>query len=554
MSSPYFISVDPSPAKLLMFFGRRREIQKIFDYLQNGDSVLLIGERRMGKTFLLYMIGDFAGVGVDFYEDLLDLQTGACLAELHRATASYCWAFVDMLTITSASGFYFNILAKIAEEQVERFVALSPIDHTSFANELIRLSKDLSCAGQRAVVLVDESQKLLNMDESANTLSCLKAAIQRCDAVEFVLAGDIKPHQETPEFMNLKGALRLIYLPPLDSAGAKALVRIPMEGRLSFEDSALERILELTGGKPSLIQILCGYLYEMVTLEDGSESHITQADIDHLWESGLRDKVFESFEVALKDFFEGLQGNEQSVFCFLAHNPLATVDDIVKALGIQSTLAQRAVYTLHRTNRIEKAESGFRISAKIVEEFGARFVACPVLDVESLEVRDSQAGEVGTLQDIILQDENAVLEFKSSMRWDYHRKAVHKDIEEAFIKTVAAFLNTDGGTLVIGVDDEGQVLGLTKDYHTFHKKNRDGFELHLMRLISDNLGKNVCRYIHPTFYTIDRFEVCKVEVEVCPRPVYASKEAIFYIRTGNQTQKLNPMEAVEYIKHRWDKL
>ncbi|RLI14632.1 hypothetical protein DRO49_06030, partial [Candidatus Bathyarchaeota archaeon] len=237
MTSPYFVAVDPSPAKLRMFFGRRREIQAIADYLRNRESVLLIGERRLGKTFLLYMIGDFAGKGADFYEDLLDRQTGTLLTKLRRSTASFHWAFVDLLGVTNAAGFYFKVLAELAEEQVDRFVALSPIDHTTFANELIKLSKDLSCAGQRAVVLVDESEKLLDMDESANILSCLKAAIQRCDAVEFVLAGDIKPHQETPEFMNLKGALRLIYLPPLDSAGTKALVRIPMEGHLSFEDS-----------------------------------------------------------------------------------------------------------------------------------------------------------------------------------------------------------------------------------------------------------------------------------------------------------------------------
>ncbi len=57
MPSPYFISADPSPAKLRMFFGHGQEIQAIKNYLLNGESILLIGERRMGKTFLLYMIG-----------------------------------------------------------------------------------------------------------------------------------------------------------------------------------------------------------------------------------------------------------------------------------------------------------------------------------------------------------------------------------------------------------------------------------------------------------------------------------------------------------------
>ena len=127
MTSPYFVAVDPSPAKLRMFFGRRREIQAIADYLRNRDSVLLIGERRMGKTFLLYMIGDFAGKGADFYEDLLDQQTGTLLAKLHHSTTSYRWAFVDLLGVTNAAGFYFRVLAELAEEQVEEFRALAPI-------------------------------------------------------------------------------------------------------------------------------------------------------------------------------------------------------------------------------------------------------------------------------------------------------------------------------------------------------------------------------------------------------------------------------------------
>jgi predicted HTH transcriptional regulator len=73
-----------------------------------------------------------------------------------------------------------------------------------------------------------------------------------------------------------------------------------------------------------------------------------------------------------------------------------------------------------------------------------------------------------------------------------------------------------------------------------------------MKLISDNLGKNVCQYIRPVFHTIDESEVCKVEIKASPRPVFAGKEAIFYVRTGNQTQKLNPREAVEYIRYHWD--
>ena len=55
--SPYFINFDPSPTKLQMFFGRQRELATIISHLQKGESILLIGEKRIGKTFLLYILG-----------------------------------------------------------------------------------------------------------------------------------------------------------------------------------------------------------------------------------------------------------------------------------------------------------------------------------------------------------------------------------------------------------------------------------------------------------------------------------------------------------------
>jgi len=97
---------------------------------------------------------------------------------------------------------------------------------------------------------------------------------------------------------------------------------------------------------------------------------------------------------------------------------------------------------------------------------------------------EAGVSEASTLQEIIAGEEGADLEFKSSLRWDYNRGAIHNDIQDSAMKTVAAFQNSSGGTLVIGVNDEGKALGLSKDYQTLKKKNRDGFQLSLMTLRS----------------------------------------------------------------------
>ncbi len=91
------------------------------------------------------------------------------------------------------------------------------------------------------------------------------------------------------------------------------------------------------------------------------------------------------------------------------------------------------------------------------------------------------------LKAIINNDEGEDQEFKSSMRWNYLGKKIDKEIELAILTTIAGFKNNHSGTLLIGVDDDGNVLGLQNDYPTIKKKNRDGFEQHLMTLISSRV-------------------------------------------------------------------
>ena len=167
------------------------------------------------------------------------------------------------------------------------------------------------------------------------------------------------------------------------------------------------------------------------------------------------------------------------------------------------------------------------------------------------ESKAERPGHEKTLRDLISEDESAALEFKSSLRWDCKQNKKSDDVSKATVKTLAAFLNTDGGTLIIGVDDEDKILGLEKDYSTLRKKNRDGFELFLMDLISTNVGERFCQYVHPTFYSMGGLEVCKVEVDASPEVVYVGSEGDFCIRTGNSTRRLSTKEAVAYIGTHW---
>jgi Alw26I/Eco31I/Esp3I family type II restriction m6 adenine DNA methyltransferase len=149
----------------------------------------------------------------------------------------------------------------------------------------------------------------------------------------------------------------------------------------------------------------------------------------------------------------------------------------------------------------------------------------------ALEEYRNFAPKVGDAEilDLIAKGESAQLEFKSTARWDLKENKKNPVMEEVILKTVAAFLNSDGGTLLIGVDDDGNILGLQNDYQAFTKKpNRDGYELWLTNdLLLKEMGKEFAPFIHISFHIIDNQEICKVAVERAPEPAYVT------IRTKN---------------------
>jgi len=155
---------------------------------------------------------------------------------------------------------------------------------------------------------------------------------------------------------------------------------------------------------------------------------------------------------------------------------------------------------------------------------------------------------------IIRQGEGAHLEFKSSLRWDMQETRVNKALETVVLKTIAGFLNSHvGGTLLIGVADDGEILGLENDYKTLKKPDSDGFEQTLMTVISQQLGTDVCADVHVLFHTIDNKDVCRAIISPAHRPVFLTQSNTpkLFVRTGGGTRDLNVQETLEYAANRW---
>jgi hypothetical protein len=150
---------------------------------------------------------------------------------------------------------------------------------------------------------------------------------------------------------------------------------------------------------------------------------------------------------------------------------------------------------------------------------------------------------------LIEQGENDWIEFKSSMRYDYNKQDINRDLEFVIAKTIVGFMNAKGGKLIIGVDDNGTILGLKNDFNTLRNKSRDGFERGIFNIISNYIGQESCYSTHVSFYQFDQSDICLVDVERSHEPVYLSegKKTTFYVRTGNATHPLNVKDTVKYL-------
>jgi predicted HTH transcriptional regulator len=155
---------------------------------------------------------------------------------------------------------------------------------------------------------------------------------------------------------------------------------------------------------------------------------------------------------------------------------------------------------------------------------------------------------------LIQQGESAFLEFKSSFRWDIEQARINRTLEGVVLKTLAGFLNSShGGTLLIGVADDGEIIGLAHDYQTLKKPNEDGFEQAIMTAISANMGADLCTHVHVLFHVIGHDTICRLIVTPSLRPVFLTQgnQPKLYVRTGGATRDLNIQEALEFAPKRW---
>jgi type I restriction enzyme R subunit len=200
---------------------------------------------------------------------------------------------------------------------------------------------------------------------------------------------------------------------------------------------------------------------------------------------------------------------------------------------------------------VESQVSVAAITEDVVERLrhDAEFVA---LVAEKLGLAGKP--ELRTIAELIENDEDYAVEFKSTARWDLRENQPSKAIEDAIVKTVAGFLNSDGGTLLIGVGPDGSVVGLAHDYGRVKPQNGDGFVNWLTTHLINAVGHAPVTRTRARIAVHAGAEICRVDVAPAPSPVWAKTskdDQVFFVRMNNSTRTLPEPDAEAYRSERW---
>jgi hypothetical protein len=156
-----------------------------------------------------------------------------------------------------------------------------------------------------------------------------------------------------------------------------------------------------------------------------------------------------------------------------------------------------------------------------------------------------------SIEEGLKKGECQTIEFKETLEIDVNTNAPSQIVLNSALKTVAAFLNSSGGTLFVGVSDKHEIKGLERDFRLCRKKNVDGFQLKLRDLLCSRFHPTPWGKVNIIFEPVNNLVVCALNAQPLPKPEVVHFDGEVYIREGNTTRKLEGFQLTNWLQERF---
>lgn len=538
------------------FFGRRRLMSAVLEDVSSGRVPGIFGMRKSGKTSLLKeMIRSSKASDVQFqrqrafiYQDLEHLSgfdAGDPVAEL---VADLIEAFRAELKAVG-----------LRTKEVADLSARAALPQLRSALDLLLSRLE---ANQEVILVLDEVEYLCPPRAEVHAATPLNQKVPQLFGVfrklvqerrnfGLVISGLASASVEASELYGRPNPLftfaKPYYLGPFsDAEGADLLRGVGKMVGLAWSDDAVQLVMSETGGSAMLIRELGSAVLKSYPANRSDVAKVERQDVAAVLATWRRAVSSNLREVVrhLQKFYP-----DESTL----------IDVLMTSPGDFDLLAYDYPDQVHRLHQLGVIEPiGDSWAASRILQMGWELAnRRSRLPASSEQTEDGDTGNVRTqdssTEDLISSGESSNVEFKQNAIFNPYTGQKDARIEHAVIKSVAGFLNANGGVLLIGVHDDRYAVGLDADLAVCsRRKDRDGFENWLYTRLTDQIsGPAVASFVTISFETVDGHEVCRVEVRPSSEPVYVGDSAEFFVRTGNSTRQYNPRDAEVYIRTHW---
>jgi type I restriction enzyme M protein len=275
--SPYFVSEPVSQERTDIFVGREETIVRIKHQLVSGNTVLLEGNRRAGKSSILKQLE-----GLNRIQDRLavysSLQATEGDAEVAGMRSEAIWRTLAKSIISGVASLEIDVplpdgtvLTKGAGVGIARACRrgiCSEAPWEDFLEYITHIMNVLAQRGLGLVLMIDEFDKLQegidNKVTSPQIPENIRYLIQNLPGFSAILTGSRRMQRLRHEYWSaLYGLGKQVAVTALEPDAARRLIQKPVEGRLSYTHEAVELLIELTACQPFLIQALCNQVFEL---------------------------------------------------------------------------------------------------------------------------------------------------------------------------------------------------------------------------------------------------------------------------------------------------